>query len=403
MTSDLNKKISLIQYNELNLPKRIEFQNGSWITYAYDASGVKHKTTHYMMSGGMGNTTTTEYVGNKIFKNGQLDRILTEEGYVAKNGSQYNPYYFLRDHLGSNRVVMNASGNAVQVTNYYPSGASLAESPAQSDQGTQPYKYNGKELDREGGWDAYDYGARMYDPAMGRFMTMDPMAEKYYSVSPYAYCGNNPVNRIDPTGMAVEHIEGGVRYTGEDAHKLLAYLRKTVLSVSNHVANFFGLNDNPKDTEARAKTSERLTNAQQNIDAANSFLSMIVPGASVAEVMAGVQNEDASAIWAAAPLVLLDAASMGKGKAVKVLKPLGLGSTGRTAAKNLVEQMAMREIIENPQLGTRIMEGLKDSRWSGWTKMEYKIKTSEGVSAVVHYVAKWENGVLKAVDDFKFK
>ncbi len=103
---------------------------------------------------------------------------------------------------------MNASGNAVQVTNYYPSGASLAESPAQSDQGTQPYKYNGKELDREGGWDAYDYGARMYDPAMGRFMTMDPLAEKYYSVSPYAYCLNNPIKNVDPDGRFVGTIIG---------------------------------------------------------------------------------------------------------------------------------------------------------------------------------------------------
>jgi RHS repeat-associated protein len=65
----------------------------------------------------------------------------------------------------------------------------------------QPYKYNGKELDNMNGLNWYDYSARHYDPAIGRFTTIDPLAEKYYNVSPYAYCHNNPINRIDPTGM----------------------------------------------------------------------------------------------------------------------------------------------------------------------------------------------------------
>ncbi|RGN32270.1 RHS repeat-associated core domain-containing protein, partial [Bacteroides oleiciplenus] len=65
---------------------------------------------------------------------------------------------------------------------------------------TQPYKYNGKELDTKKGLNWYDYGARHYDAALGRFTTIDPIAEKYYSMSPYAYCANNPVNAIDPDG-----------------------------------------------------------------------------------------------------------------------------------------------------------------------------------------------------------
>ena len=85
------------------------------------------------------------------------------------------------------------------------------------------------------------------------------------------------------------------------------------------------------------------------------------------------------------------------------LIPLGLGTTGRSSAKNIVEQMAMKDVMANPQLGKRVMEGMKDSRWSGWTKMQYSVETENGVKAVVHYVAKWEDGVIKAVDDFKFK
>jgi RHS repeat-associated protein len=105
----------------------------------------------------------------------------------------------MKDHLGNNRIVMDASGAVKQATNYYPSGTTMAE--RQTDQGVQPYKYNAKELDRTNGLDFYDYEARMYDPVLMRFTTIDPMAEKYYSVSPYAYCNNNPVNRIDPSGL----------------------------------------------------------------------------------------------------------------------------------------------------------------------------------------------------------
>ncbi len=93
----------------------------------------------------------------------------------------------------------------------------------------------------------------------------------------------------------------------------------------------------------------------------------------------------------------------GVGRVAKVLKPLGLGSTGRTVANNLTEQLAMKEIMSNPTAGKVIMEGLKDSRWTGWSKMQYIHKGLNGSKTTIHYVGKWEKGILKAVDDFKFK
>ncbi len=63
---------------------------------------------------------------------------------------------------------------------------------------------NGKELDRTHGLDWYDYGARQYDPFVPGFTSLDPMCEKYYYVSPYVYCLNNPVKHIDPDGRVVE-------------------------------------------------------------------------------------------------------------------------------------------------------------------------------------------------------
>jgi RHS repeat-associated protein len=67
----------------------------------------------------------------------------------------------------------------------------------------QPYKYNGKELDRMHGLNTYDYGARQYDPTLCRWDRMDRRCEKYYNVSPYSYCANNPVNATDPNGDTI--------------------------------------------------------------------------------------------------------------------------------------------------------------------------------------------------------
>ena len=103
-------------------------------------------------------------------------------------------------HLGNNDEVVDAKGVVQQVTNYYPFGAPYADATAVKGANLQPYKYNGKELDLMHGLNTYDYGARQYNPVTGRWDRMDPLCEKYYSTSPYAYCANNPVMLIDPDG-----------------------------------------------------------------------------------------------------------------------------------------------------------------------------------------------------------
>jgi len=99
---------------------------------------------------------------------------------------------------------VDSAGVVKQVTNYYPFGTPYTESSAVLNANLQPYKYNGKELDRMHGLDTYDYGARQYNPILGRWDRMDPLCEKYYNVSPYAYCMNNPVMFLDPNGMIVK-------------------------------------------------------------------------------------------------------------------------------------------------------------------------------------------------------
>ena len=223
LKKDYNKKIVEIRYNSLNLPERLQFANGNTIDYVYDAAGQKLSVTHRTAVTGVvipmtGVTPplapaqifselTTDYCGNVMYEDGEPVRILTEEGYVTLTGNGNNAfptyYYYLKDHQGNNRVVIDQAGTVEQVNHYYPFGGLFGEGLQTSN---QPYRYNGKELDRQLSLDLYDYGARHYDAALGRWLTVDPMAEKYYSISSYVYCGNNPVRFIDPDGREWKYV-----------------------------------------------------------------------------------------------------------------------------------------------------------------------------------------------------
>jgi RHS repeat-associated protein len=144
-----------------------------------------------------GDTTVTDYCGNVIYENGVASTLLTQYGYISLSDNKY--HYFLQDHQGNTRVVVDEDGKVEEVNQYYPFGGTFASSVGS----VQPYKYNGKELDRKGGLDWYDYGARHYDAALGRFMTVDRFSEKYVSLSPYQYGANNPVNNLDINGDSI--------------------------------------------------------------------------------------------------------------------------------------------------------------------------------------------------------
>ena len=189
LTKDLNKGISGITYNFLNLPNAVTFSDGSTITYTYGSDGTKLRTVHKIGS----TTTTTDYCGNVIYENGVQKLLLTEEGYITLSDSKY--HYYLKDHQGNNRVVISQSGTVEETSHYYPFGGVFASAG-----NVQPYKYNGKELDTKKGLNWYDYGARHYDAVLGRFITVDALYDKHFKVSPYVYCGNEPVGRIDPDG-----------------------------------------------------------------------------------------------------------------------------------------------------------------------------------------------------------
>lgn len=143
----------------------------------------------------------TDFTGPFIIYYGKLDKFLFDGGYCTFKDGDVSFHYYQQDHLGNNRAVVSEDGTVEQTTEYYPFGGIYGD--VSTSPGLQPYKYNGKMFVHSLGLDLYNYGARMYDPALVVWNGVDPLAEKYCDISPYAYCVNNPVNAIDPDGKRV--------------------------------------------------------------------------------------------------------------------------------------------------------------------------------------------------------
>jgi RHS repeat-associated protein len=189
LVSDANKGISVIEYNYLKLPKRI-VKGSTVILNEYDAAGKKLKETI--------GSNTTDYVGNKIYKNGVLYQISHDEGRIIDGEYEY----FINDHLGNLRVAFRDSLGVAKINqkqDYDPYGAELQKlSYLKSSWKQSDFKYSGKEFIEETGLN--DFGWRPQDPILGRMWGSDRFAEKYYGLSNYQYGGNNPIINIDVNG-----------------------------------------------------------------------------------------------------------------------------------------------------------------------------------------------------------
>ena len=216
MVRDLNKCISSISYDLNNQPRKIEYNDGRNASYVYDAEGSKLSVSYNLTamssaqpqmpvmqssnvaSANMSNgQKTIEYCGN-IICDGDETMILNNVGYALYNkDNNLSFHYYLKDHLGNNRVVVREYGEIEQVNDYYPTGALMTSSKGGD---TQRFKYNGKELDRTNGLNWYGYGARNYDAAIVRWDGMDKLCEKYSPFTPYGYCLNRFLNYYDKIG-----------------------------------------------------------------------------------------------------------------------------------------------------------------------------------------------------------
>ena len=234
LTKDESRGITNIVYDNFGNPTSISFSNGRYTKNVYSASGVKLKTEHYTGLGSgvnvissamdmdmdvdaaasadaanaISGTERIECHGPVIYRNGSIDMVQFPGGYATISGSTVTFHYYTQDYLGNNRAVINGTTGAIeQTTAYYPYGAVIA------DLGTgnsgQPLKFGGKELISANGRNEYDFGARRQYPAIPLFTSLDRFCEKYYHLSPYLYCGNDPINRFDQNGDSIAVLNLG--------------------------------------------------------------------------------------------------------------------------------------------------------------------------------------------------
>jgi RHS repeat-associated protein len=207
LTHDANKGID-ISYNHLNLPTIVDFGDGNRIEWIYDAGGNKLRKSVYESDV---LTSSREYVGGFEYYRIQatffvlfLDFVATEVGKAKPDAGNFDYIYNLKDHLGNVRLSFHDDGTGtaevLQQDHYYPFGMRLAGLSENAGDDNK-YLYNGKELVEDHNLNWYHYGARYYDPQLGRWHVVDP-ADEFHS--PYCYVGNMPTIATDPDGSFVQ-------------------------------------------------------------------------------------------------------------------------------------------------------------------------------------------------------
>lgn len=211
LTKDYNKGMTSISYGYYhNLPTT--FQNGpdGSIQYTYDANGVKLRKASLNKYGTI--VDFWDYIGPFVYHNNAIHKIATSEGRLSPNGTSYSYEYDFKDHLGNVRMSFdkNPTTGAVRIIqedHYYPFGMQLQNNQFSYRFGTLNYNlFNGKEKQEENGLNLYDYGARFYNPEIGRWMGVDPLADNFPWQSSYCAMDNDPINFNDPTGMDADPV-----------------------------------------------------------------------------------------------------------------------------------------------------------------------------------------------------
>ena len=244
-----------IVYNEQNLTRRISSGGTTLAEYEYLADGTKLRALDgggngYQYRGSLIYTQTAGQTGSPAIT---LDCDVTSAGRIvrentADGSSTYKVQHYLRDHLGSVRAVIDGdTGTVIEASDYYQfgkriqvtapvsepvEGAQHAAEPAVAPVATATsvastsspnrWRFSGKEDQSFLGASIplLDFGARMYDPTTARWTAIDPMAEDYHGVSPYAYCLGNPISIIDPNGRWITLYYNGHEYRYQDGQFL---------------------------------------------------------------------------------------------------------------------------------------------------------------------------------------
>ena len=267
---DADRGISAIHYNILNLPDTIQFAyGGHQIVNLYDAAGHKQKSiiytnlepgmsyypdvAHYTFEMDSVYYHVTDYDSNIETYYTPLDttrRIFNNIGYFDSKTNVH--YHYIKNHLGNICAVVNSTADTlVQSTIYYANGVPMGETkgipyylymacgvqPNQNfGRDEQPYLYNGKEFIEAHGLNEYDSQARYYYATIMRTNSMDPLAEKYYHISPYAWCANDPMNMFDSNGCTIWKLDE----KGNLEHKQDDETQDALIMNGNKIAFEFG-------------------------------------------------------------------------------------------------------------------------------------------------------------------
>ena len=224
LTRDSNRGINSITYDYGHHPSYINMNMTSGpknITNDYIPDGRKLLSRHAISiptkaRGYIKKTTPDMYVDGLMLRGDTTLMWRFDGGYVElnANGTPTRWNYYVTDHLGSTRMVVDSNDSIRETINYYPFGSEMQMvNPALLTGGTShPYRFTGKELDRMNSLNMYDFGARLFDVAgVPMWTSVDPLCEKYYHITPYSYCAGNPVMLVDPDGR-----DYGVSFNSED-------------------------------------------------------------------------------------------------------------------------------------------------------------------------------------------
>jgi RHS repeat-associated protein len=290
LKSDENEQITNITYNTfLNQPEQVTLSDGSWIKHIYDGSGTLIKTEY----------STGEYwefTPGIVFKNGAFYQMVTPEGRAIYEGETWKLEFDYKDHTGNTRASFKADGNRlVQTakTDTDPWGVILRTGQENSLQNR--YEMQGHEREKTFNLNRINFGARTYNPTIGRFDRTDRFSEKYTSLSSYQYAANNPIRYIDINGDSLWIAHKGNNYLYNDGQlfnsdgsqfggKMKGFLKQTVNALGQLNAT----------SEGTALVSE-LQNSTNNFtikDGNNSFVSTSSSkaGANLSEVQAVTGN-----------------------------------------------------------------------------------------------------------------
>ena len=260
-----------IDYNYLNLTRKISGTGGTLVKYSYLANGSKTEAED-------GSGAGLVYRGSLIYKKAS-GGILTFEGASIPEGRLLSgaTRLYVTDHLGSVKAVVNGNnGNLYEVNNYTVYGKRSANSSASSYISTAPSgekfreHFTGKEdQDPDFGTTYTDFGARQYSPALRRWMVPDPLSEKYYGISPYAYCAGDPVNLVDLNGASYSYfdINGNYLQTTKDNwwHNLWHGRTGRIVDDNGNVLQSFKFADPKHDvTDLKAGIIDRVQLVQEN-------------------------------------------------------------------------------------------------------------------------------------------